>query len=109
MSSKLMAMPDTAANPLVEQITEQLKTLSADELRTIHDFVAYLAWKHRSDETAPAPKKSAEARAIERIPDLDDPTQWVTVIEAGEEVDVDGACQRLRERGFEIEIPGQEP
>lgn len=100
-------MPDTVANPLVEQITEQLKTLSAADLHTIQDFVAYLAWKHQPEDAAAAPKKSAEARAIARIADLDDPTQWVTVIEAGEEVDVDGACQRLRERGFEIEIPGQ--
>ncbi len=102
-------MQDTAANPLVDQITEQLYTLSVDELRVIQDFVAYLAWKRRSPEQPPAAKKSAEARAIERIPDLDDPSKWITVIESGEEVDVDGACQRLRERGFEIEIPDQEP
>jgi hypothetical protein len=94
-------MPDTVANPLVEQITEQLKTLSADDLRTIHDFVAYLAWKHRPEEAAAAPKKSAEARAIERIADLDDPTKWITVIEAGEEVDEDVLNSWLKARGYQ--------
>ncbi|NMF86609.1 hypothetical protein [Nodosilinea sp. P-1105] len=103
-------MPDTAIHPLVEQITEQLKTLSANELRTIQDFVAYIAWKHGQAESPPVPKASAEARAIERLKDLedlDDPTKWITVIEAGEEIDVESACERLKERGFQIEISDQ--
>ncbi|MGF1520515.1 MAG: hypothetical protein ACFCVB_22350 [Nodosilinea sp.] len=94
-------MPDTVANPLVEQITEQLKTLSAADLQTIQDFVAYLAWKHQPEDAAAAPKKSAEARAIERIADLDDPTQWVTVIEAGAEVDEDVLNNWLKARGYQ--------
>ncbi len=94
-------MQDTAANPLVDQITEQLYTLSVDELRVIQDFVAYLAWKRRSPDQPPAAKKSAEARAIERIPDLDDPTKWITVIEAGEEVDEDVLNNWLKARGYQ--------
>ncbi len=101
-------MPDTAVNPLVESITTQLQTLSVEDLHTIQDFVDYLAWKHRPVEE-PAPKKSAEALAIERIPDLDDPTKWITVIDEGDEVDVDSAYERLRGQGFEIEIPDQKP
>ncbi|TVP69981.1 MAG: hypothetical protein EA342_02390 [Leptolyngbya sp. LCM1.Bin17] len=104
-------MPDTATHPLVKQITEQLQTLSVDELRTIQDFVAYIAWKHGQAEFPPAPKASAEARAIERQKDLenlDDPTKWITVMEAGEEIDVESACERLKERGFQIEIPDQD-
>ncbi|MGB3201652.1 MAG: hypothetical protein WBA99_12160 [Nodosilinea sp.] len=100
-----MAMDNTTLVPLVEQITQQLKTLSEAELNTIRDFVDYLVWKHHGDEAQPLDKRSAEARAMERIKDLDDPTQWVTVIEAGEEVDVERLHQRLRDRGFQIEIP----
>ena len=98
-------MQNTALAPLVEHITQQLGTLSEAELRTIQDFVDYLIWKHHSDAVPPLDKCSAEARAIDRIPDLDDPTQWVTVIEEGEEVDVERLHQRLRDRGFQIEIP----
>ena len=105
-------MPDTAVNPLVETITEQLKTLSVEDLQTIQDFVDYLVWKHQPAEAPSAVKKSAEALAIERIPDLDDPTKWITVIDEGDEVDeveLDSAYERLRTQGFEIEIPDQKP
>ena len=43
----------------------------------------------------------AEARAIDRIPDLDDPTQWVTVIDEGEEVDEDALNSWLKARGYQ--------
>ena len=45
---------------------------------------------------------SAEGKALQRIDSLhpDDPTQWVTVVEEGQEIDVDGALKRLRERGY---------
>ncbi len=93
-------MPDTAVNPLVENITAQLQTLSVEDLQTIQDFVDYLVWKHRSVEE-PAPKKSAEALAIERIPDLDDPTKWITVIDEGDEVDEESLNQWLQSRGYQ--------
>lgn len=70
-----MAMDNTTLVPLVEQITQQLKTLSEAELHTIRDFVDYLVWKHHGDEEQPLDKRSAEARALDRIKDLDDPTQ----------------------------------
>ncbi len=100
-----MAMDNTTLAPLVEQITQQLKTLSAEELHTIQDFVDYLVWKHHGGAASPLAKGSAEALALERIKDLDDPAQWVTVIEADEEVDVERLHRRLRDRGFQIEIP----
>lgn len=97
-------MPDTAITPLVEQITEQLQTLSADELRNVQDFVAYLVWKQRSLAQSSESKKSAEARAIERIKDLDnldDPSKWITVIEAGDEIDEAELDSWLKARGYQ--------
>ncbi|WP_155523668.1 hypothetical protein [Nodosilinea nodulosa] len=94
-------MDNTTLIPLVEQITQQLKTLSEAELHTIRDFVDYLAWKHRGDEAQPLDKRSAEARAVERIKDLDDPTQWVTVIDEGEEVDEEALNHWLKARGYQ--------
>ncbi len=96
----------TPLTPLVEAITAQLKTLSAEELHTIQEFVGYLRWKRQAGtDGTPAPKKSAEARAIERIKDLDDPTQWITVVEADQEIDVEARHQRLRERGLSVATP----
>ena len=101
-------MPEATFSPLLEAITEQLKTLSAEDLHTIQAFVDYLAWKRQQGASAPpAKKKSAEERAIERMEDENDPTKWITVIEEGEEVDVDALHQRLRDRGFPVEMPNQ--
>lgn len=94
-------MDNTTLVPLVEQITQQLKTLSEAELHTIRDFVDYLAWKHHGDTTQPLDKRSAEARAIDRIKDLDDPSQWVTVIKEGEEVDEEALNRWLKARGYQ--------
>ena len=94
-------MQNTALAPLVEHITQQLGTLSEAELRTIQDFVDYLIWKHHGDAVPPLANRSAEARAVERIPDLDDPTQWVTVIEEGEEVDEEALNTWLKARGYQ--------
>ena len=47
---------------------------------------------------------SAEGKALQRIDSVDpnDPKQWITVVEEGEEIDVDGALTRLRERGYQV-------
>jgi hypothetical protein len=94
-------MDNTTLIPLVEQITQQLETLSEAELHTIRDFVDYLVWKHHGNAAQPLAQRSAEARAMERIKDLDDPSQWVTVIEEGEEVDEDSLNQWLKARGYQ--------
>jgi len=87
-------MSDSPTPNLIEQITQHLPTLSADELQTVHDFVEFLLWK-RQPAAAPAPHpKSAEARAIERLGDSDDPTKWITVMEIGDEID-EAALERL--------------
>jgi len=93
---------ETPASPLLEAITDQLQSLSAEELHTLQEFVGYLLWKRQSGTDAVAdPKPSAEARAIARIKDLDDPTQWVTVIDEGEEVDEEALNQWLKARGYQ--------
>jgi hypothetical protein len=94
-------MQNTALAPLVEQIAQQLGTLSEADLHTVQDFVAYLVWKHQGDTARPLSQPSAEARALERIKDLDDPTQWITVIEEGEEVDEAALTDWLRSRGYQ--------
>lgn len=99
-------MTEATETPLVEQITAQLHHLSAEDLRTVQDFVAYLAWKRSLAARQP---KSAEARAIERMQDVDDPTKWITVIDEGEEVDINKPLQRLSDRGYPVEIPRQDP
>jgi hypothetical protein len=90
-------MQNTTMAPLVEQITQQLQTLSEDQLRTIQDFVDYLVWKQ---QRPPTEKRSAEARAIERLQDLDHPSQWITVVEADEDIDEEALDIWLDSRGY---------
>ncbi|MGB3137448.1 MAG: hypothetical protein WBB18_11645 [Nodosilinea sp.] len=83
-------MSDIVVSRLVAQITEQLQILSADDLCTVQDFVAYLAWKQQSADYPSEHEKLAEAWALRRIQELDDPddsSKWITVAEAGEYTD----------------------
>jgi hypothetical protein len=68
----------------------QVKDLTLDQLKTIiretvQETLATLVAELQSP-SVPA-LRSAEARAIERLTSLDDPTQWITTIEAGTELD----------------------
>ncbi|AFZ43503.1 hypothetical protein PCC7418_1304 [Halothece sp. PCC 7418] len=47
---------------------------------------------------------SAEGKALQRIDSLDpdDPTQWITVVEEGQEIDDEALDQWLKERGYEV-------
>ncbi len=52
-------------------------------------------------------RKSAEELAIERMKDLDDPDnpdKWETVIDIGDEVDVESSLENLRKRGYKIKV-----
>ena len=49
-------------------------------------------------------KLSAEALAIARLKDEDDPNQWVTLVEAGEDIDVEKDLDYLKKRGYKIQI-----
>ena len=48
---------------------------------------------------------SAEGKALERIPnlDFDDPSQWIEDANEGE-IDVEAINQRLRKRGYKIQV-----
>ncbi len=50
---------------------------------------------------------SAEAKALRRIQDTDhsDLKQCKTLIEEGQEVDVEKGLERLKKRGYKIQIP----
>jgi hypothetical protein len=50
------------------------------------------------------PKLSAEALAISRLKDEDDLSQWVTLVEAGEDIDVEKDLEYLKKRGYKIQI-----
>ena len=50
------------------------------------------------------PKLSAEALAIARLKDEDDPSQWITLVEAGEDIDVEKDLDYLKKRGYKIQI-----
>ena len=50
---------------------------------------------------------SAEGKALQRIQDLDpdDPNQVITIVEEGQEIDVEAVWERLKQRGYKIQIP----
>jgi hypothetical protein len=50
------------------------------------------------------PKLSAESLAIARLKDEDHPSQWVTLVEAGEDIDVEKDLEYLKKRGYKIQI-----
>jgi alpha-acetolactate decarboxylase len=50
---------------------------------------------------------SAEGKALQRIQDLDpdDPNQVITIVEKEQEIDVEVIWERLKQRGYKIQIP----
>ena len=58
-----------------------------------------MVWKR--SHAVHRPQKSAEARAIERMNDIDDPSKWITVVEEGEEVDEVDLNRWLKNRGYQ--------
>ncbi|MFM7601542.1 MAG: hypothetical protein ACKO7R_10135 [Pseudanabaena sp.] len=51
--------------------------------------------------------QSAASKAIARLADEDDESKWITVIEEGEEVDVDASLEYLKNRGYKVEVPAK--
>ena len=47
----------------------------------------------------------AEGKAMQRLQDINDPTKWVTVVEEGQEIDIDPGLKRLSLRGYKVQIP----
>ena len=50
------------------------------------------------------PILSAEALAMARLKNEDDPSQWIMLVEAGEDIDVEKDLDYLKKRGYKIEI-----
>lgn len=54
---------------------------------------------------------SAEGKALQRLQNLDSdlPSQFITLVEEGEEIDVQAGWERLKRRGYKIQIPTTDP
>ncbi len=84
----------------------QVKDLTIDQLKiiireTVQDSLAALVKElkiHSSQE-----RLSAEARAIDRLSDIDDPSCWITTIEEGETIDETALNDWLTTRGYSIQ------
>jgi hypothetical protein len=61
------------------------------------DLIAYIAQKGTSDRLSLAVEK-----AIERIKDLDDPNQWITTIQEGDEINEQELEEWLTKRGYKV-------
>ncbi len=48
---------------------------------------------------------SSEAKALQRLQDIDDSTKWVTVVEEGQEINIESGLERLEQRGYKIQTP----
>jgi hypothetical protein len=86
----------------------QVKDLTIDQLKaiireTVQETLATLVAELQPHRTSS--DLSAEARAIERLVSLDDPTQWITTIVAGEEIDETALNDWLNHRGHPIHNP----
>lgn len=68
----------------VKAIVERLKTLPANTLADVLSYVDFVAWRSHQSSDA---NRSAEARAIDRLPDKDSPKMWVTVMNPGDDID----------------------
>lgn len=86
----------------VELLTAKIQSLPPEQQTKVLDFVEFLLSKYPSDKSS----ESAEELALERSKDIDNPTKWTTIIEAGDSVDVESSLKNLSERGYKIKISG---
>ncbi len=90
----------------IDLIIEKIQALPAEKQAQVLDYVEFLMVKYQQTTS----KKSAEQLAIERSKDLDDPDnpdKWITVIEAGDEIDIESSLENLSNRGYKVKIPSQ--
>jgi len=78
---------------LLQVVKQQIDRLSWDERL---ELIAYITQKGQSNSAF-----SAEEKAIQRLGDLDDPSQWITTIQAGEEINEQELKKWLKQRGYE--------
>ena len=79
---------------ILQDVKQQIDLLTWNERL---DLIAYIAQKGTSDHHF-----SAEEKAIERIKDLDDPNQWITTIQEGDEINEQELEEWLKKRGYKI-------
>lgn len=70
---------------ILQDVKQQIELLTWNERL---DLIAYIAQKGISDREVAMRDRTflSEEKAIERIQDLDDPSQWITTIQEGEEI-----------------------
>ena len=83
----------------------QVKDLTINQLKTIiretvQDSFAALVKELKSHSSQK--QTFAEARAIDRLSDIDDASRWITTIEEGEEIDETALDDWLITRGYSI-------
>ena len=99
---------------VIEQVSEPLHESAllsinaqvsfANLLTLIQSLPKEQKWQVYQALGAELAPQSAEAKAIARLADEDDESQWITVIEEGEEVDVDASLEYLKNRGYKVEV-----
>ncbi|MFM7381492.1 MAG: hypothetical protein ACKO1W_00300, partial [Microcystaceae cyanobacterium] len=80
----------------IQLVADKMQQLSGDRQSQVLDFVEFLI----TQSTPVKPRKSAEALALERIKDIDDPSKWITVVEADEPIDEQAIEEWLVQRGY---------
>ncbi len=79
----------------IDLVTQKINLLPPKQQEEVLDFVEFLITKYRVDNS----HKSAEQLATERMKDLDDPDnpdKWETVVNIGDEIDVESSLENLR-------------
>jgi len=82
--------------------------MSQSILQTVKQQIDLLTWNERLDLIAYIKKgisdrpSLAVKKAIERIKDLDDPSQWITTIQEGDEINEQELEEWLKKRGYKI-------
>lgn len=116
VTEKLVSTEQT--EPVDAQVIEQVSEPSHDSaLLSINAQVSFASlltliqalpkeqkWRVYQALGAELAPQSAEAKAIARLAEEDDESQWITVIEEGEEVDVDASLEYLKNRGYKVEV-----
>lgn len=50
---------------------------------------------------------SAEGKALQRIENPIKEDEWITVGEIGEEIDMEAIYERIKQRGYKIQVPSK--
>ena len=93
--SVVTVLESIAEGLTVEEILDRYSALEIDDIR------AAAAYAAKALHFSP---KSAEKRAIERLKDENDPTQWITLIEEEEDIDETALDKWLEKRGYQEKV-----